>query len=240
MPTIRLLPDLRADGPTHMAHDDAMLRSAADGVASLRFYTWEPATLSLGYFQAADARLADARLAELPWVRRPSGGATIVHHHELTYAIALPAGEPWQKRGESWVCRFHGHVVAALRSFGVPVETGLCGLERKLGDVLCFLHHTPGDVILGGHKVVGSAQRRLRGATLQHGSILLRQSEHTPALPGVRELSGKEIPADELKSAVVAALGWDAEAGEWTESEKQHAMTEKNERFTKDSWNGRR
>ena len=82
--TIRLLPFAPADGATNMAADEALLESAARGVASLRFYTWTEPMLSLGYFQPAEERQADANLARLAWVRRATGGAAIVHHHELT------------------------------------------------------------------------------------------------------------------------------------------------------------
>ena len=88
----RLLPFAVADGPHNMAADETLMASAAAGVASLRFYGWPEATLSLGYFQAEKLRLCDPRLAGLPFVRRPSGGATLIHHHELTYCLALPVG----------------------------------------------------------------------------------------------------------------------------------------------------
>ena len=58
-----------------MAADEALVRSAAEGIASLRFYGWSAATLSLGYFQPHSTRFSDPLLAALPWVRRPSGGA---------------------------------------------------------------------------------------------------------------------------------------------------------------------
>src|SRR5437764_13503633 len=104
-PTIRALPFAAADGPTNMAADEAMLESASErGVASLRFYTWTEPTLSLGYFQSSEARTLP-NLAPLAWVRRSTGGAGIVHHHELTYSFALPATPPW-KSDDSWVCRF--------------------------------------------------------------------------------------------------------------------------------------
>ena len=70
----------------------------------------------------------------------------------------------------------------------------MCGEEKKLGPFLCFQHQTPGDLLVAGHKVVGSAQRRPHGATMQHGSILLRRSPHAPALPGIADLS--ETPID--------------------------------------------
>src|SRR5205814_9219218 len=96
IPVCRLLPYAVADGPHNMAADEVLLESAAAGIASLRFYGWSEATLSLGYFQPERLRHEDERLTGLPYVRRPSGGATLVHHHEVTYALALPAGPPWQ------------------------------------------------------------------------------------------------------------------------------------------------
>src|SRR5947209_17842724 len=195
-PTIRLLPLEAADGPTNMAADEALLETAADpGTASLRFYTWAEPTLSLGYFQPGNVvrslreRESGNPLAEradyipgLVWVRRSTGGAAIVHHHELTYALALPAGPPWHT-AESWVCRFHHVIQAVLADHGVAARGVVCGEEAKLGDVLCFLHQTPADLTISGSKVVGSAQRKRHGALLQHGSSLLLRREFGPHLP---------------------------------------------------------
>src|SRR6516164_7148613 len=143
-PQCRLLPWRVADGPWQMAADEALLESAAGGVASLRYYGWTTATLSLGYFQPAAARLGDPLLAALPWLRRPTGGEALVHHHEITYALALPGGDPWQSRNSPWPCRMHEIIRTALAMLGVNVR--LCEEEKRLGDVLCFLHHTPGDL----------------------------------------------------------------------------------------------
>jgi lipoate-protein ligase A len=121
-----------------MAADEALLESAVGGLAALRFYGWTEPTLSLGYFQPEAARLADPLLAALPWVRRASGGAALVHHVEVTYALALPAGMPWQASaaaqrrsvpGTSWLCRMHGMVWAALAGLGVEVQS--CGTDLQ-------------------------------------------------------------------------------------------------------------
>jgi lipoate-protein ligase A len=195
----RLLPFEIADGPTNMATDEVLLRSAAAGIATLRFYGWSPPTLSLGYFQSEKFRHADPLLAPLPVVRRLSGGAALVHHHEVTYALALPAGA-WQQ-GKPWTSRMHSIIVAAFR------ELGLQGSLHALapygaGSTLCYLHCTPDDVMVANAKVVGSAQRKHRGAILQHGGILLAQSPHTPNLPGIRELTGLEVSAESMVKAV--------------------------------------
>src|SRR6516164_4746299 len=124
MVTCRLLPFSTADGPHNMAADEVLLESGQAGTASFRLYAWTEATVSLGYFQPAGLRQTDPRIAALPFVRRPSGGAALVHHLEVTYALGLPAGRPWQT-GESWLCRMHYVLTAALASLGV--STAACG-----------------------------------------------------------------------------------------------------------------
>src|SRR5579859_6210376 len=116
----RLLPFRTADGPHNMAADEVLLEAAVKGSASLRFYTWSDATISLGYFQPERLRREETPLAGRPFVRRPSGGMTLIHHHELTYALALPAGAPWQKAGDKpWLCRMHAIIAAALAQWGI-------------------------------------------------------------------------------------------------------------------------
>src|SRR5437763_9600743 len=194
VPTCRLLPFATADGSRQMAADEVLLAAATEGVASLRFYAWDPPTLSLGYFQRADERLTDPRLEALPFVRRASGGGALVHHHEVTYALALPPGPPWQS-GEPWPCRMHHVIQEAVAELGGAATARGCGEERGVGEFLCFRHQTPGDLLVGTCKVVGSAQRRQRGAILQHGGILLAASEYAPQLPGLRELAGLNLAA---------------------------------------------
>jgi lipoate-protein ligase A len=243
MSEIRLLPYESADGVTNMAADETLLESAASGVASLRFYTWNPPTLSLGYFQPESVR-CEPLLKDLPFVRRASGGATLVHHHELTYALALPAGLPWQRRGESWICRMHQVIGKALQSFEVPIEAGLCGAEWKFGAVLCFQHHTPGDLILKGHKIAGSAQRKQRGHLLQHGGLLLAQSCHTPNLPGLKELAGLETSIADLSTAIIGEFhsdtGWKVRPGEWTLDESHRTRELAESKYCSDEWNLKR
>jgi len=241
-PVLRCLPFGLADGGWNMAADETLLESAAH-VASLRFYGWSAATLSLGYFQPERLRQTDPRLAELPLVRRPSGGAALIHHHEVTYGLALPAGLPWQT-GESWLCRMHAIIAAALQESGVAAARHGLKAEQPFAGLLCFKHFTPGDLLIGAGKIVGSAQRRQRGALLQHGSILLRQSEYAPALPGIFELSGRALSAAEVCAAVEQALlrstGWLLEDDGWTGAELERIEHLRATKYTQDSWNHKR
>ena len=85
--TLRLLPLEVNFGQQAMALDEVLLEKAAQGQASLRFYQWASPTVSLGYFQPFDASFY---FKGLEVVRRPTGGDLLIHHHELTYALALP------------------------------------------------------------------------------------------------------------------------------------------------------
>jgi lipoate-protein ligase A len=242
-PSCRLLPDAAADGPHNMAADEVLLEAALAGVASLRFYGWEPATLSVGYFQPARVRLADERLAALPYVRRPSGGGTLIHHHEVTYAFGLPAGPPWQT-GPSWLLRMHELIAAALAALGVTARLHVPAGDAPFHGFLCFQHRTAGDLLLGPGKVVGSAQRRQHRALLQHGSMLLAASPHAPMLPGIRELSGRTLGTDETCAAVQEewgrATGWPLRAGDWTDAERRRIEELAGGKYGRDEWNGKR
>lgn len=241
---VRLLPFASADGARNMAVDEALLESAVAGIASLRFYAWSEPTVSLGYFQPQSVREA-ARLAPLPFVRRPSGGMTLVHDRELTYALALPAGAPWQTAAEKpWLCRMHTIIGAALENWGVRAAAASCAITAHSDSPLCFLHTTPGDLLLGEAKVVGSAQRRQRGALLQHGAILLQAPQAAPALPGVADLTSRHISLAELAQAITKCFardtGWTVTESAWQAAENARVEALATTKYTADEWNQKR
>jgi lipoate-protein ligase A len=236
--SVRLLPYAVANGAHNMAADEVLLEAASAGVASLRFYSWSVPTVSLGYFQPHGA----PRLTGLPYVRRPSGGLALVHHHEITYALAVPAGGPWQT-GEPWLCSMHRVIAAAL------AELGVTSYLYEPPDVhadtpLCFRHLTAGDLLISGAKVGGSAQRRHRGALMQHGGLLLVRSPHTPELPGIRELTGCDLGIEETCAAVrrafVRATGWGLMAEGWTADESARIEALVADKYGRAEWNDRR
>jgi lipoyl(octanoyl) transferase len=180
----------------------------------------------------------------LVWVRRSTGGAAIVHHHELTYALALPPGKEWTS-AEHWICRFHHVLQRVLRARGVESHAVVCGEEQKLGAVVCFLHQTPGDLLINGSKVAGSAQRKMRGALLQHGSILLQRSEYVPHLAGICDATGApqiepEELANELKAAFATDTGWTVTPSAWTAEELARTEAIRAEKYANPEWNEKR
>jgi lipoate-protein ligase A len=233
-------------GPQNMAADDVLLERALRGVASLRFYGWAEATLSLGYFQSYASRLADPKLISLPVVRRSTGGGAIVHHHELTYALALPAP---MVGAEPWGCRMHHLIAEALSAFGVECDPVVCGEEQKTDPFLCFHHHTAGDLAVGPRtaarlKIVGSAQRKQHGAILQHGSILLRSSPFAPTLPGAFELSGVWIEpttlAGRIRDAFAKETGWTLVPSDVSPEERLTRDRMAAEKYANAAWTGKR
>jgi lipoyl(octanoyl) transferase len=205
---IRLLIDPPAAGPWNMAVDETLLEAAADGAATLRFYQWSPATLSLGYFQAAADREQHAASRDCPLVRRASGGGAILHDRELTYSIALPRTAT-ALSATALYDAFHETLVATLSEFEITAaryrsENASCDPAVRRNDAdpfLCFQRRSCGDVVCGPWKIAGSAQRRRRGAVLQHGSILLSRSPLAPELPGIAELTGISLSPARLIDA---------------------------------------
>jgi lipoate-protein ligase A len=244
--TCRLLSFGTHAGVWNMAADEALLDSAVEGQATLRFYGWSEATLSLGYFQQANDRLLYPPLKDLPWLRRPSGGGALVHDRELTYALALPATAPWTHmvaNSGAWIQLMHGIIANALEKLRVPTsQRGTPPAES--GEFLCFACLTEPDVLLGGKKVVGSAQRRHRGALLQHGGILLARSRFTPELSGIEELANRPLLAENLAAAVAdefaAQTGVVPERGTLTEAEERRIRALSEGKYSQPTWNAKR
>lgn len=199
----RLLVDPPQSGPWNMAVDQALLEAAASPESIVvRCYQWSRPTLSLGYFQKLADRSQHRASAGAALVRRASGGGAILHDHELTYSLAIPpahaGGGPLAAaiRDTGLLYRkVHSSLIRVLDSLGVSAR--LCAAaEADAGrdqPFLCFERRSAGDVLCAGFKIAGSAQRRYRGAILQHGSILLQRSEAAPELPGIADLTGVEL-----------------------------------------------
>lgn len=189
LPHLRQIIDPAANsGLWNMAVDEVLLQSAIEGIATLRWYTWREPTVSLGYFQREEELAADSRLVHLPRVRRLSGGGTLVHDRELTYSLALPPSQRLIERPMELYGLVHQVIQQVLRERGVESELRGQTVKHRDEPFLCFAREDENDLVLKGHKVLGSAQRRRRGAILQHGGLLLRASAITPELLGIMDL----------------------------------------------------
>ncbi|HVJ85880.1 MAG TPA: hypothetical protein VM452_09570 [Caulifigura sp.] len=178
-------------GAENMAIDESLLVSAIESkTETLRLYRWREPTVSLGYFQKEDDPVLTTRFAGLPQVRRLSGGGALLHHRELTYSVTLPDGHPLADAPTLLYDQVHAALVSLLNALGAPARVR----GEKLTEpepFLCFGRGDPRDIVLAGYKIVGSAQRRRKGAILQHGALLLERSPYAPEFPGLFDLAGQ-------------------------------------------------
>jgi lipoyl(octanoyl) transferase len=181
-------------GWQNMAIDQAMLERAAAGERWLRLYRWSPHCLSFGRHEPALRRYDRPKIAALglDTVRRPTGGRAVWHAEELTYALAVPADAHGGLR-QAYE-EIHRMLLAALGMLGVRGEMAPARRTAGLDAGACFASPAGGEIVIGGRKVVGSAQLREGAGLLQHGSILLRGRQtpvHDVTLGGrPRDLAG--------------------------------------------------
>lgn len=211
-------------GRFNMAMDAALLELGEECERSVvRIYQWSEPTVTLGYFQNGPTS-DESPFPQLPCVRRLTGGGAILHDRELTYSCVVPALH-WVRQNPSELYEIvHRAIIAVLTRCGVASclrqqfspTPGTTASRSELmppssvEPFLCFLRSNSNDIVhSSGIKIVGSAQRRRRGVTLQHGSILLAAANMAPSLPGLSELSPNFEEArfqTELPAAIAGSL----------------------------------
>jgi lipoate-protein ligase A len=244
----RLIFDEPAGGAWNMALDEALWESAggAGQGGCMRFYAWNEPTLSLGYFQnRADCGQHAASLG-CPLVRRPTGGGAIVHDVELTYSFTIPLGPHVHGGSAGFYEVWHGTLIEELAGRGVAARKCQAAPKRPSDEepFLCFQRRAEGDVLMGGSKIAGSAQRRHRRALLQHGSVLLQRSACAPELEGIAELASVVLDPKELAGCwaqrVAARLGWTLRTGRPSDREIEAAERIRLSRYAQPGWTNRR
>jgi len=156
-------------------------------------------------------------------VRRPTGGRAVWHAEELTYAIAMPGGSLGGLRQAFE--EIHRLLLAALRMLGARAEMAPVRRTAGIDAGSCFASPAGGEIVIGGRKVVGSAQLREGAGLLQHGSILLSGLQtmvHDVTLGGgppdlsapLAEAIGRSPDIREVAEAVASAAA-DRWGGTW-------------------------
>jgi lipoate-protein ligase A len=209
LPICRILIDPQPNsGSWNMALDEVLLETSVnEGTPLVRMYRWSEATVSLGYFQDAETADRNPEFTKLPKVRRLSGGGAILHHHELTYSCALPATHPLAAEPHRLYEAVHERILTVLKRFGISARMRGTDLNNNDQPFLCFGRKDSRDIIYREFKILGSAQRRRRGAILQHGSLLLKRSAFAPVFPGIVDLYEENDHDSRLASELAAELG---------------------------------
>lgn len=250
----RVLRDADLPGSRNMALDHALASCLTDGHAVVRLYAWRRPTVSFGRNEPARGLYSVCEAARLgiDYVRRPTGGRVVLHDRELTYTVVAPVRALGGVR--VGYRRINRALASALHSMGAEVAISTDGRVEALDAGPCFQSPAAGEVIAGGRKLVGSAQARIDGALLQHGSIMLvgDQSRLATLSEGsvdyeapatMTDLVGP-VNEDALVAAVLmkmeSAFGGRWAPGEYDEKEVKKADRLESERYARDAWTWRR
>lgn len=251
----RLVREEARSGPLQMALDEVAARTAADGgPRTVRVYSWDPSTLSMGYTQPAET--VDWGYCDREGIavtRRQTGGGGIYHDRngDISYAVVAPADE------------FPGELLEAYHEMLKPVleafdRLGLAvdfveASRPALYEPACYLRglHPAHDLVVDGRKISGNAQYRQRDAVIQHGSLTYARATERHLgvfadppdaatfdgrVTSIREQAGvgRETVVETLESALA---DWcDAEVGGWTDAELEAARTLAEEKYAADAW----
>lgn len=170
----RLIDDEEGSGAYNMAVDESILHCSPQlKLPTLRFYTWDPPALSLGYFQnikEIDREACQAKGIDI--VRRVTGGRAVLHRHELTYSLVMPLFMLPGTLIETYEC-ISSALARGLKSLGLPAVLSPPRGRVSTETAACFDAPGSAEITVHGKKAIGSAQTRRGESLLQHGSIPL-------------------------------------------------------------------
>jgi lipoyl(octanoyl) transferase len=216
-----------------MALDEALLEWHSKGEIppTIRFYGWNPPTLSIGYFQKAEKEINFDKVKELGlgFVRRPTGGRGVLHDEELTYSVIVSEEYPNMPKTVTEAYRVISEgLLEGFRSLGLEAYFAIPRSEEEKNSLknprssVCFDAPSWYELVVEGRKIAGSAQTRQKGVILQHGSILLEidedklfsvfnypndrvkermQRAFRSKAVAINAIAGRKIPIEEAKEA---------------------------------------
>jgi lipoate-protein ligase A len=230
------------DGASNMAIDEVLWTEAERGTPFVRLYGWaDRPVVSLGYFQRADDVRLDPRLHDLPYVRRLTGGGAIVHDHEITYSLALPAA--LAPGTNALYGRVHGAIAASLVHLGIPVSIATHADASDPPNALCFRRNDRFALLVRGTKVLGSAQRRRPASVLMHGSLLLARSSAAPQVLGLRDILDSDWSIESIRYALFGAMSTafdlDLRVTELSADLRRQATALAESKYRTNAWNER-
>lgn len=246
------------DAYANMAIDEALLACSNEPV--LRVYQWKAPSVTVGYNQRAakEINLAECRKSKIPVVRRITGGKAVFHDKELTYSFIVPKNTV--RMPDEVTASYRIIAKSILSAFQrIGIKAVMKKLPEKFSAPACFSSSNWYEIFAGGRKICGSAQKRMNGKILQHGSLLIDFDYEKNALlfcQSSKELENlkkrvtsikKELNkginsnalAEALKYGFKKNLKMDFFQDSLAETEIKLSESLKNEKYSKDEWNFR-
>ncbi|MHB9154418.1 MAG: lipoate--protein ligase family protein [Endomicrobiales bacterium] len=198
MSAFRFILSEQNNGPANMAADEALFTSAGEnspGRSALRLYRWSAPCVTIGYFQ----RCLDFTAYGLPVTRRLTGGLSVLHGDDISYALATHEADwPSVYDQERTYHLVHSWIREALACRGIPAEFYPAGTLPQPGpgkSNLCVQSFFPYDLHVRGSKIAGSSQRRKGKTLLVQGSLHLKGlCGFNDLAPALKEAWKKEMP----------------------------------------------
>lgn len=257
----RLVRDDPRTGDVQMAVEEVAARTALeDDLRTVRVYSWEPSTLSLGYRQEPET--VDWEYCErngIDVTRRQTGGGGIYHdsYADISYTIVAPAAEA---PGDLMACYelFCEPILEGLRRMGIDADFASAE-QSSIYQPSCYLRDinpahdvvAPASAGADAKKISGNAQYRQRDVVIQHGSISydLESDHHVGVFDTDLETDAFEdrvtsirdevgVDRDAAVDALARSLGeWcGAEEGTWRASELEAARDLADRKFGSEAW----
>ncbi|SEQ19543.1 lipoate-protein ligase A [Piscibacillus halophilus] len=256
------------DAAYNMAFDECLLRWHSEGKIPpvLRFYTWTPAAMSVGYFQKVEGKIHTENIKHhgFDFVRRLTGGRAVLHDHELTYSVVVSEDHPEMPKTVTEAYRvITKGLLEGYRNLGIDADMAVPeGKLQQTGSAVCFDEPSWYELVIGGKKAAGSAQTRKQGVILQHGSVPISMDDDVLfdlfAFPNekvrdrskekfkekatsMEEYLGRELSLEEVEDAFYQGFekGLDIELVpfELTDEQKQEVKMLAKEKYESDEWN---
>lgn len=209
---LRVIVDGPRDPQLNMALDEAVARLRRDlDYDTLRLYMWLPSGVSIGRRQDSrnSVHIDEVEKLGFKLVRRPTGGAALLHpqNDEITYSVVLSNKHPlYNLDVATSAARIAEGIAVAIGKLGL--EAGVRGLGEPWSRSFCYVNPGSSDVMIGGRKISGSAQRRDWGSLLQHGTLLLRYDHNlfSRVLRIEEDVSGKIVGLRELLDLPISKI----------------------------------
>lgn len=163
---------------TQMARDHELFERALRGEPSARIYEWDKTWVTLGRFQMQEETLIDPAIPN--WTIRETGGAAVLHGHDVTVGVSVPLAGSIGVRAVYRKMVYP--LVLALRDLGFDAALGAdAGFADRSTGPYCFLGKSENDIVSvsTGQKLCGCALRVKREAALLQASIPIRR----PTMP---------------------------------------------------------
>jgi lipoate-protein ligase A len=175
---IRILETGYNSGPWNMALDEVLMNCVKDDIPILRLYRWQPAAVSIGYFQSMDEEIDVKKCKQIgiDVVRRITGGGAVLHESELTYSFITKIYPKNIMDSYNLICE---PVVMCINKLG---------FNAKFAPL--------NDIVVNNKKVSGNAQTRKKNTLLQHGTILLDVNVE-------KMFSVLKVPSEKIKDKMI-------------------------------------